>query len=393
MSLSDHLEMLGVELRATFTQTRKVNGEIILNRVKNTIGPWKAGRFMPLSQRPFSANCYALSKVWFKCCVVNLRVQDINGINSLTKSWLYQDLLLKSSELVLYRNTVDGGLGLHNVKVRASALLIRTFLETAVNPNFIHSLFHEHLYRYHVLKEHSLPDPGFPPYYDKEFFSLIQHYKETSPMNISTMSTKDWYATLLDDQVLLNPTNDDAPASLIPVRPENLNPNCEWPQIWSNVRSKGLGSELSSFLLKLVHGLLPTQDRIARIGMAVDGQAVCLLCRTSSENLLHCFFECPHNMVVGLTLLGYVQHVVPNLSPEAALLLDFQQSLTSEESLAVCVMLSTGLKYIWETRVSKKVVTTFSMRAEIEARVSILRRTRHEPSGLIIEEMLLNNTN
>ena len=183
----------------------------------------------------------------------------------------------------------------------------------------------------------------------------------------------------------MNPTNDDTPASLIPVRPETLNPNCEWPQIWSNARSKGLGSELSSFLLKLVHGLLPTQDRIARIGMADNGHGICLLCRHSSENLLHCFFECPHNMIVGLTLLGYAQHVVPNLSPEAALLLDFQQSLTPEESLAVCVMLSTGLKYIWETRVNKKAVTSFSMRAEMEARVSILRRTRHEPCGLIIE--------
>ena len=158
--LSDHLDFVGVGLRATFTQPRKVNGDLIQTRVKNTIGPWRTGRFMPLSQRPFSANCYALSKVWFKCCVVNLRVQDVNGINSLTKSWLYQDLLLKPSELVLFRSTVDGGLDLLNVKVRATALLIRTFLETAVNPNFIHSLFHEQLYRYRVLQEHSLPNPG-----------------------------------------------------------------------------------------------------------------------------------------------------------------------------------------------------------------------------------------
>ena len=49
--LSDHLDFVGVELRATFTQTRKVNGDLI-----QTIGPRKAGRFMPLSQRPFSAN-------------------------------------------------------------------------------------------------------------------------------------------------------------------------------------------------------------------------------------------------------------------------------------------------------------------------------------------------
>ena len=175
--LSEHLDFVGVELRSTFLQTRKVNGEIIQSRVKNTIGPWKAGRFMPLSQRLFSANCYALSKVWFKCSVVNLRVQDISSINSSVKSWLYQDLLLKPSELVLFRSTEDGGLGLHNVKVRALALLIRTFLETAANPQFIHSLFHEQLFRFHVLEEHSLPDPGFTPYYDKDFFSLIQHFK------------------------------------------------------------------------------------------------------------------------------------------------------------------------------------------------------------------------
>ena len=98
---------------------------------------------MPLTQRPFSANCYALSKVWFKCCAVNLRVQDITAISSLIKSWLYQDLLVKPSELVLFRKVEDGGLGLLNVKIRSLALLVRTFLETSINPNFRHSLFHE----------------------------------------------------------------------------------------------------------------------------------------------------------------------------------------------------------------------------------------------------------
>ena len=146
--LSDHLDFVGVELRASFSQTRKVNGEILQARVKNTIGPWKAGRFIPITQRPYSANCYALSKVWFKCQVVNLRVQDIQAINSQVKSWMYQDLLLKPTELVLYRGGLDGGLGLLNVKIRAKSPLIRSFLETAVNPNYGHSLYHEQLYRF-----------------------------------------------------------------------------------------------------------------------------------------------------------------------------------------------------------------------------------------------------
>ena len=233
-------------------------------------------------------------------------------------------------------------------------------------------------------------NPGLTPYYDKDFFSIIQHYKATSPMNISTMSVKQWYHTLLEDKVLMNQP-DNSPATLIPVRSETLHPHSDWPQIWSNVHSKGLGSELTSFLFKLVHGLLPTQDRVSRIGLGnVDIPGVCLLCRMSTENLLHCFFECQHNVVVGHGLLGYVQHVVPNLSPESALILDFDANLPDEESLAACVMIATGLHYIWESRVSKKVVTLFKMRAEIEARVSVLRRSRHNQSGLLIERCLLN---
>ena len=154
--LSKHLDFVGVELRATFASTRKTNGDILQERIKNTVGPWKAGCFMPLTQRPFSANCYALSKIWFKCSVINLRVQDISAITSQVKSWLYQDLLVKPSELVLYRGIQAGGLGLMSVKMRSLALLVRTFLETSINSKFRHSLFHEILFRFHVTRN-SLP--------------------------------------------------------------------------------------------------------------------------------------------------------------------------------------------------------------------------------------------
>ena len=49
IKLYDHLDFVGVELRATFSQTRKANGEQLQSRVANTVGPWKAGKFMPLT--------------------------------------------------------------------------------------------------------------------------------------------------------------------------------------------------------------------------------------------------------------------------------------------------------------------------------------------------------
>ena len=95
-------------------------------------------------------------------------------------------------------------------------------------------------------------------------------------------------------------------------------------------------------------------------------------------------------MVTGLTLLGWVQYLLPNLSPETALQLDFRQELSEIEELAVICTLATGLKYIWEARTSKKVVETYKMRAEIEAKISILRRSRYSEAGGIIETMLVD---
>ena len=113
--LSDRLSMVGVELLASWQQTRKVSNDELLARVKSTIGSWKSGKFMPLVCRPFSLNSCCLSKVWFRAHSVDLRAGGITAISSAWKSWLCQDMLEKPSELLLYRPVEDGGLGLHHV--------------------------------------------------------------------------------------------------------------------------------------------------------------------------------------------------------------------------------------------------------------------------------------
>ena len=52
--LSDSLEMVGVELKSSWIQTRKVNGDIVQSRVSNTVNSWKSGKFMDLTSRPWS---------------------------------------------------------------------------------------------------------------------------------------------------------------------------------------------------------------------------------------------------------------------------------------------------------------------------------------------------
>ena len=274
--------------------------------------------------------------------------------------------------------------------MRSLALLVRTFLETSINPKFRHSLFHEILFRFHVLGETSLPDPGFTPYYDKEFFALISYYKNNSDMNIATMSIKEWYTVLLEDKIIMSPANENSAAALIHISIETLHPDTDWPATWSLVRMKGLGSDLISFQFKMLHRLLPTRQRVARLGLDEGQAGLCLQCRREVEDCVHCFFDCPQNMVVGLALLGCVQQLCPGLSADAAVRLELGVRLSDEENLAALCILTTGLKYIWEarTRTEKKLVHKYNMRAEIEARISILRKTRHEASAMLVDELV-----
>ena len=87
MILSDSLEMVGVELKSSWVQSRTVNGDAIQARVVSTINAWKSGKFMDLSCRPWSINTYALSNFWFKCHTVDIRVLDSSSISSKVRSW------------------------------------------------------------------------------------------------------------------------------------------------------------------------------------------------------------------------------------------------------------------------------------------------------------------
>ena len=136
------LVMVGVQLRATLTQSRKANGKIIQQRVTSIINSWKSGKFMPLVLRPWSINSYVMSKVWFRCGSVDLRVSDISSINSSVKSWLYADLLEKPSEPVMCRPASYGGLGVASVKFKAQTVLIRTFHGIACyTPSCLNTIF------------------------------------------------------------------------------------------------------------------------------------------------------------------------------------------------------------------------------------------------------------
>ena len=287
-------------MKSTWIQTRKSNGDIIQTRVSNNINAWTSGKFMDLTSRPWSVNTYCLTKAWFKCHTVDLRVSDINSVTSKVKSWLFQDQLEKPEEMILFRPINMGGLGLHSVKIKAKVSLIRTFLETAVHPSFSHSLYHTLLYREHVLNDTTVSVP-MPPYFSASFFDSIRWVKENTPLNVATMSTAQWYRVLVEKEVTM--VNIDTRSEYIKSRAELASPETDWETSWRHARMMGLGTEVTSFLWKLLHNILPTELRLSRI--MPNSQENCKFClHPVTVDLLHCLLECVHTQEVGGWLLA-----------------------------------------------------------------------------------------
>ena len=388
MWLSDHLDMVGVELHATWSKTLAANGDEISGRISSKINNWKRGKFMFLNQRAWSLNCYALSKAWFRCGSVNLRAKDISEINSSMKSWLYADLLAKPSENVMWRSWTHGGLNAIHIKHKAMATLIRTFMETAAIPKFRKNLLHNVMYRVHILEDDSLPDPGYLPYYSEEFFKTIRDIKNNYSRDITEMSIGQWYqALIMADKDLIDEENtvfdDDLKFKIC--RAEISSTTSNWTTIWRRIRMKGLSNDLISFNLKLLHKLLVPKQELFRMGRTSSPR--CSLCQEEiEEDLIHALIDCDFNDGIGELVLRTVRRFNPHLIKEALIRLDFGDT-TDDQELPLVTYISTVLQYLWEKRYKIMKPNIYDIRCSLEAKCRLLRECSYLNEAVILSEL------
>jgi len=358
MRITDTLDMIGVQLCALWSATRRKNGEIVKQNVQKICGSWRAGKFLPITQRPFSINTYALSKVWFRVGSVNLRESDLNSINSSIKKWLYSDLFFKPEEMVLFRQVKHGGLALTSCRHKSLAFLIKTFLDLAANPSYIESSYLNALYRAYVLKEDfSAPPP--PPYYSTSFFESIIDASNAGHCVVK-MSVKQWYNYLIETHV----TSDDE-NRLLPCRVESMSPEVNWNTVWSNVRMSALPNASKSFAWKLMHDLLPTENRLFSVSNITSNKCKFSCPGDPIGDLEHCFFNCKLTSEVGMWLLRIFEKENPGTNPRLILRLDFENN----ELLFLTVE---AFHFCWSRRAGGKKATLTDFKPSIYADLMLM---------------------
>ena len=131
-----------------------------------------------------------------------------------------------------------------------------TFLQTAIGRKFTRNHYHNCLYQYYVLEER-ITKPEIPPNFTGDFFPTLRKLKD-SGLDMEDCSLKQVYGHLMKE--LLNVNDDNLSEDrLVPLKCEQEYPETNWKKSWSMVRSKGLGPELTSFLLTLLWGIIPTK--------------------------------------------------------------------------------------------------------------------------------------
>ena len=186
------------------------------------------------------------------------------------------------------------------------------------------------------------------------------------------MTVKEWYRVLLEKNVTKHEIDEEGRMELIPCKVEERNPQFEWSETYRLCRLKGLDSETKSFLFKLVHQLLPSKERVHHL--TPTSSPLCWCDSEQHETYTHLFYTCTKNREAGEAVLRVAQAYDRDLTVENSLRLEIK---TDEIfTLPTVAILATGLHFIWENRKQRKQTTLFMMRVELEAAVSIRRRSR-----------------
>ena len=201
---------------------------------------------------------------------------------------------------------------------------------------------------------------------------------------MATMSSKQWYQVLLENYVTMEVKLAEQ-RTWRPIRVELHHPSVDWERIWLNLKLKGLNPDQKSFCFKLLHNILPTKSRLHRLKLKETPN--CTHCNLGIvEDCFHALLSCPYNNDVNTWIADLLRDHLPALTPENITTLNI--NLDPDMQFPVIWFLSTVFPLVWHLRQAKKAISLYSIRADIEAKVNILRKSRLKDAARLVEEWI-----
>ena len=268
-------------------------------------------------------------------------------------------------------------------------MLIKSFLETAINDKFSRNLYHKALFKWHVLQDRTFEDPGSPPYYPPAFFSLIRQISMEGTHNLSSMTSSQLYKILLGINITTE-FSDLGAREKRQMKPEKLYPEVDWKDHWNILKTKGISSNQRSFIFKILHNILPTKSRLFR--MNLSDSPLCPLCvHGETEDLVHSLLLCDYNSVINDWIIAVLFDLDPSLVLCEFSSIDimlFNLQTEPEKRLPIVFFLASVFFIIWQKRQSRKPILLTEVTSSLKAEVSIWKESKYNSAAELIEHAL-----
>ena len=204
----------------------------------------------------------------------------------------------------------------------------------------------------------------------------------------SSMTVGMWYRFLMEENITQE-KDQNGFSFPIQTKAEKLRPNNNWEVIWPLTVLPGLDSTTRSFLIRLLHNLLPTQERLHRVLPNKVLSPTCVLCpQATHSDQLHSLILCPFNNGVGVWLYRCIRQLFPDLETPQLIALNFETNHRSEKAFPAIWMIAKTLQIIWLSRTSNTVNTI--TRALLEAEIMLLRKTRFRIHADELQNLITN---
>ena len=120
-----------------------------------------------------------------------------------------------------------------------------------------------------------------------------------------------------------------------------------------------------------------TFSQYKNVGNNTAPSPSCTLCNQNALcDQVHALVLCPYNNGAGLWILNCLRIIFSILQPSQLLRLEFKLDSMTEKALPATWLVARTLHIVWKSRVSKKQTTVATTRAQLEAGIMVMRKTK-----------------
>ena len=148
-----------------------------------------------------------------------------------------------------------------------------------------------------------------------------------------------------------------------------------WADIWFLAKIKGISNQARTFMWRLLHNLLPSEQRLFRLKKTQSPRYILCLENLEDDIWQHSFSLCSFSNPAMEWMMKVIQSMDPTITKEKSIFLQIEP-INKDNTLPCVWIISETLQYIWARRRSREPIDVVCMKASLEAKCHMLQQTK-----------------